>query len=60
MRKVLLATTALVAMSVTAAQADVSIGGQAVFEIYSPSTGAQTFSTDGAINIKVHQQQTQA
>jgi hypothetical protein len=52
MRKVLLATTALVAMSATAAQADVSIGGQAVFEIYSPSEGAQTFSTDGGINIK--------
>jgi hypothetical protein len=51
MRKVLLATTALVAMSVSAAQADVSIGGQAVFEIYSPSTGAQTFTTDGGINI---------
>ena len=51
MRKVLLATTALVAMSVTAAQADVSISGQAVFEIYSPSTGAQTFTTDGGINI---------
>ena len=32
MRKVLLATTALVAMSVTAAQADVSVGGTAVFE----------------------------
>jgi len=52
MRKVLLATTALVAMSVTAAQADVSIGGQAVFEIYSPDQTAQTYSTDGAINIK--------
>ncbi|MDA7561036.1 porin [Alphaproteobacteria bacterium] len=52
MRKVLLATTALVAMSVTAAQAEVSIGGQAVFEIYSPSTGSQTFSTDGGINVK--------
>jgi hypothetical protein len=51
MRKVLLATTALVAMNVTAAQADVSIGGQAVFEIASPSTGAQSFTTDGGINI---------
>jgi outer membrane protein OmpU len=51
MRKVLLATTALVAMSVSAAQADVSISGQAVFEIMSPSTGAQTFTTDGGINI---------
>jgi hypothetical protein len=52
MRKVLLATTALVAMSVTAAQADVSIGGAAVFEIYSPSTGAQTFTSDGSVVIK--------
>jgi hypothetical protein len=51
MRKVLLATTALVAMSVTAAQADVSIGGQGVFEIYSPSTGAQTFTSDGSVVI---------
>ena len=52
MRKVLLATTALVAINVTAAQADVSINGEAVFEIHSPSNGAQTFSTDGGINIK--------
>ena len=52
MRKVLLATTALVAMSVTAAQADVSVGGTAVFEIYSPSTGAQTFTSDGSVVIK--------
>jgi hypothetical protein len=52
MRKVLLATTALVAMSVTAAQADVSVGGSAVFEIYSPGTGAQTFTSDGSVVIK--------
>jgi hypothetical protein len=52
MRKVLLATTALVAMSVTAAQADVSIGGTAVFEIHSPATGAQTFTSDGSVVIK--------
>jgi len=51
MRKILLATTALVAMNVTAAQADVSIGGTAVFEVYSPSTGAQTFSSDGSVVI---------
>ena len=51
MRKVLLATTALVAMSVTAAQADVSVGGTAVFEIYSPADGAQTFTTDGSVVI---------
>jgi hypothetical protein len=52
MRKVLLATTALVAMSVTAAQAEVSISGEAVFEVYSPDSTAQTYSTDGGINIK--------
>jgi len=52
MRKVLLATTALVAMSVTGAQADVSISGSAVFEVFSPSTGAQTFTSDGSLVIK--------
>ena len=52
MRKVLLATTALVAVNVSAAQADVSISGQAVFEIANPSGGVQSFSTDGGINIK--------
>ena len=52
MRKVLLATTALVAMSVTAAQADVSISGQGVFEAYTPDEGAQTFTTDGGITVK--------
>ena len=52
MRKVLLATTALVAMSVTGAQADVSISGQGVFEVYTPDGGAQTYTTDGAITVK--------
>jgi hypothetical protein len=52
MRKVLLATTALVAMSVTSAQADLSISGQGVFEILEPDSGAQKFSTDGAIKFK--------
>ena len=52
MRKVLLATTALVAMSVTSAQADLSISGQGVFEILEPDSGTQTFSTDGAIKFK--------
>jgi outer membrane protein OmpU len=51
MRKVLLATTALVALNVSAASADISINGTAVFEIYSPSKGAQTYSTDGSIVI---------
>jgi len=48
MRKVLLATTALVAMSVTAAHADISIGGSASFEV-NDSTSAQNYSTDGSI-----------
>jgi hypothetical protein len=52
MRKVLLATTALLAVNVSAAQADLSISGQGVFEIANPNDGAQTFSTDGAIKIK--------
>jgi len=52
MRKVLLATTALVAMSVTSAQADLSISGQGVFEILEPDSGKQSFSTDGAIKFK--------
>ena len=39
-------------MSVTGAQADVSISGTAVFEILSPSTGAQTFTSDGSLVIK--------
>jgi outer membrane protein OmpU len=52
MRKVLLATTALVAMSVTAAQADVSISGNISFDVLSPSLGDQTFNTDGNIVIK--------
>ena len=52
MRKVLLATTALVAMSVTAAQADVSIGGGMDFQ-YSTADGADdTASVDGNITIK--------
>jgi hypothetical protein len=39
-------------MSVSAAQADVSISGQGVFEIANPNKGDQKFSTDGAIKIK--------
>ena len=50
MRKVLLATTALVAMSVTAAHADVSISGNQNFEV--KDTGATTtWSIDGEVNI---------
>ena len=51
MRKVLLATTALVAMSVTAAQADLSISGSASFEINDDSS-SQEYSTDGSIVFK--------
>ena len=50
MRKVLLATTALVAMSVTAAQADVSITGSQNIEITDNGT-ATTWANDGAISI---------
>jgi outer membrane protein OmpU len=52
MRKVLLATTALVAMSVTAAQADISISGNVSFDVLSPSLGAQSFNTDGNIVLQ--------
>ena len=52
MRKVLLATTALVAMSVTAAQADVSISGYAEFVYTQPSAGENTMGSDGGIVIK--------
>ena len=51
MRKVLLATTALVAMSVTAAQADVSISGNQTFEV-TDTGAATTFYQDGAVTIK--------
>ena len=52
MRKVLLATTALVAMGgVTAATADVSIGGSASFEI-NDSSSSQVYTSDGNIVIK--------
>ena len=51
MRKVLLATTALVAISVTAAQADISISGTAEFEMYNPDSGSQTFKPDGSLVV---------
>jgi len=50
MRKVLLATTALVAMSVTAAQADISING-AIEQKYVSGDAGDTMSTDGNITI---------
>ena len=51
MRKVLLATTALVAMSVTAAQADLSISGNYEWEYTTNDTGT-AWGDDGHINIK--------
>jgi len=51
MRKVLLATTALVAMSVTAAHADISISGNYEWEYTTNDTGT-TWGDDGHINIK--------
>jgi hypothetical protein len=51
MRKVLLATTALVAMSVTGAQADLSISGNYEWEYTQRDTGT-TFGDDGNVNIK--------
>ena len=52
MRKVLLATTALVAMSVTAAQADISIGGGMDFQYTTSDTADDLASVDGNITIK--------
>ena len=54
MRKVLLATTALVAMSVTAAQADVSLSGSYRFQYQVNNDAANTSSSDGNITIKMH------
>ena len=52
MRKILLATTALVAMSVTAAQADLSISGAYQFEYKQVSSGSNAASSDGNITFK--------
>jgi hypothetical protein len=51
MRKVLLATTALVAMSVTAAQADISLSGNYEWEYTTNDTGT-TWGDDGNVNVK--------
>ena len=51
MRKVLLATTALVALNVSAASADISISGSAAFEI-EDSGATTTYTSDGDIVIK--------
>ena len=50
MRKILLASTALVAMSVTAAQADISISGSVSFEVADNGT-ATTFVDDSNLMI---------
>jgi hypothetical protein len=50
MRKILLATTALVAMSVTAAHADLSISGNYEWE-YTTDDDGTTWGDDGHINI---------
>ena len=50
MRKILLASTALVAMSVTAAQADISISGSVSFEVADDGT-ATTFVDDSNLMI---------
>ncbi|MBL6775847.1 MAG: porin [Candidatus Puniceispirillum sp.] len=53
MRKVLLATTALVAMTgVTAANADIAISGYAEFVYDQPSNADNTMASDGGIVIK--------
>ena len=51
MRKVLLATTALVAMSVTAAQADISISGNYEWE-YTTDDAGTAWDDDGNIKVK--------
>jgi hypothetical protein len=53
MRKVLLATTALVALGgVSAASADISISGTGTFDIVSNGSGNTDYSSDGNIVIK--------
>ena len=52
MRKVLLATTALVAMSVTAAAADITIGGSYRYEYTINNETANASGSDGNITIK--------
>jgi hypothetical protein len=53
MRKVLLATTALVALGgVSAASADISISGTGTFDIVSDGNGNTDYSSDGNIVIK--------
>jgi len=52
MRKVLLATTALVAMSVTAASADITISGSYRYQYAIENEAANASSSDGNVTIK--------
>lgn len=52
MRKILLASTALVAMSVSAAHADLSISGSYQFEYAQTDGGVNTTGSDGNITFK--------
>jgi len=52
MRKVLLATTALVAMSVTAASADITISGSYRYQYAIENEAANVSSSDGNVTIK--------
>jgi len=52
MRKVLLATTALVAMSVSGAQADISISGNISFDVLNQSDAGESYNVDGDIVIQ--------
>ena len=60
MRKVLLATTALVAMSVTAAQADLSISGNYEWEYTTDDTGTANGVTMDTSTSKPQMQLTMA
>jgi hypothetical protein len=52
MRKVLLATTALVALNVSAASADISLSGGYDFSYYSYSDGTSEYAADGNVKLK--------
>ena len=52
MRKLLLATTALTAMGLTAAQADITISGSAEYHYTQPSSGSNLSEMDGNVTIK--------
>jgi hypothetical protein len=52
MRKVLLATTALVALNVSAASADISLSGGYDFSYIQYSSGAKEYAPDGNVKLK--------